>query len=176
MDVDTRLDSPPAPALGTEGPRRISDAELETMASEIASSCACFHLRQAARVVTRAYDRALDGIDLKITQLTMLVAVAKSQGRLSLVELADRLGMDRSTFSRNLGPLERRALVTLSAEGRHRARTVELTAAGRQLLAQAAPRWRAAQAELDAQLGAEETTALLRQLRRLDAADLVAAR
>jgi DNA-binding MarR family transcriptional regulator len=54
--------------------------------------------------------------------------------------------MDRSTLSRNFDPLERRGLVALGPEERHRARKVTITEAGAALLADAYPLWRAAQA------------------------------
>ncbi|MEM9556391.1 MAG: MarR family winged helix-turn-helix transcriptional regulator [Acidobacteriota bacterium] len=118
-------------------------------------------------MVTRGYDEAMRGLDLKITQLTMLAAVAIGRERATLSDLAENLGMDRSTFSRNLGPLERRGLVELSAEGRHRARTVRLTAAGGALLEEAVPRWRTAQEQLRARLGAETLDQLKTQLERV---------
>ncbi len=103
--------------------------------AEMAGACFANRLRSAARAITRHYDAALKPLDLRVSQL-------------SIIELAGGLGMDRSTLSRNFDPLERRALVALSPEARHRARKVELTEAGAALLQQAYPIWQAAQAEM----------------------------
>jgi DNA-binding MarR family transcriptional regulator len=116
--------------------------------AEMAGACFANRLRSAARAITRHYDAALKPLDLRVSQLSVLAAVSLGQGTLSIIELAGGLGMDRSTLSRNFDPLERRALVALSPEARHRARKVELTEAGAALLQQAYPIWQAAQAEM----------------------------
>jgi DNA-binding transcriptional ArsR family regulator len=92
------------------------------LANDAARDCACLQARMLSRQITRAYDAALRDSGLKITQFTMLAAVVASGDGLSLTELSDRLGMDRSTFSRNLTPLVRRGLVqhTNALKGRSR--------------------------------------------------------
>jgi DNA-binding MarR family transcriptional regulator len=112
---------------------------------EIATTCFASRLRAASRAITRHYDAALKPLDLKISQLNVLVAASCGHGDLTIVELADRLCMDRSTLSRNFDPLERRSLVALGAEGRHRARHVTLTEAGAEMLRAAYPLWKKAQ-------------------------------
>ena len=112
---------------------------------EMATACFANRLRTASRAISRHYDAVLKPLDLKISQLTVLTAVSLGAGGLTIIEMAERLGMDRSTLSRNLDPLERRGLVAVGPETRHRARHVELTAAGRSLLDQAYPLWKAAQ-------------------------------
>jgi DNA-binding MarR family transcriptional regulator len=87
----------------------------------------------------------LKPLDLKISQLSVLVAVSLGRGELTIVEIAEQLGMDRSTLSRNFDPLERKGLVLLGPEERHRARRVVLTEAGSALLEAAYPLWKAAQ-------------------------------
>lgn len=65
-----------------------------------------------------------------------------------LVALADGLGMDRTTLTRNLAPLQRRRLVASKANpDDERVRLLELSAAGRQLMARAVPLWKKAQTE-----------------------------
>ena len=112
---------------------------------EMAASCYANRLRNAARAITRHYDARLKPLDLRISQLSVLTAASVADGQLTIVELAEKLGMDRSTLSRNLDPLERRGLIELGPEGRHRARRVMLTEAGQALLREAYPLWRAAQ-------------------------------
>lgn len=126
---------------------------------EIHASCFASRLRAAARAVSRHYDAALKPLDLKASQLNVLVAVSLGGGALTIVELAEKLCMDRSTLSRNIDPLERRGLLEVGPEGRHRARLVTLTAAGKALLAAAYPLWREAQAAVVAVAGDADGTA-----------------
>ena len=115
------------------------------MDQEMAAACFANRLRAASRAITRHYDAALKPVELKISQLSVLTAVSLGQGAATIVEIADRLGMDRSTLSRNFDPLERRGLVALGPEARHRARRASLTPAGEALMRAAYPLWRQAQ-------------------------------
>src|SRR5215472_1683757 len=72
--------------------------------------CACLKVRTAARAVTRFYDDAFRPVGLRATQLSVLVAVASSEA-VSIASLSRLLGMDRSTLTRNLRPLESKSLV-----------------------------------------------------------------
>jgi DNA-binding MarR family transcriptional regulator len=113
---------------------------------DMAEACFANRLRRAARAISRYYDAALKPVDLKVSQLCVLAAAQKSGGALTIVNLAENLGMDRSTLSRNLDPLERRGLIALGPEERHRARRVGITPSGEALLETAYPLWACAQA------------------------------
>jgi DNA-binding MarR family transcriptional regulator len=128
-------------------------------ADEMASKCFANRLRTASRAISRHYDAALKPLDLKVSQMSVLAAARLGQGALTIVELAARLGMDRSTLSRNLDPLERRGLVEIGPEARHRARRVALTAAGAALLEEAYPLWQAAQAAVAGKIADMRETA-----------------
>jgi len=119
--------------------------KVEMIADEMASSCFANRLRTASRAISRHYDAVLKPLDLKVSQVSVLAAVSVGQGALTIIELAGRLGMDRSTLSRNLDPLVRRGLIEIGPEARHRARRVVLTQAGIALLADAYPLWKSAQ-------------------------------
>ncbi len=109
--------------------------------------CACHKVRMAARAVTRAYDDALRPAGLRATQLAVLVAMT-ADGAMSITALAKVMGMDRSTLTRNLGPLEKEGLVMVGLEGRHRSRRLEITKRGRSRLREAMPLWEGAQKTL----------------------------
>ena len=79
-------------------------------------NCACHRVRTAARTVTRAYDETLRPVGLRATQLAVLVAAAADDA-LSITSLAKYMGMDRSTLTRNLRPLETEGLITVGLEG-----------------------------------------------------------
>lgn len=129
----------------------IVPAEIPTP-DDVARSCACLRVRKAARVVTRAYDEALRPLGLKVTQFSVLIAVSVGDG-LSITALADALDMERTTLTRNLGPLARDKLVAVDAGDGRRARAVRITAKGRALLDKALPLWRQAQDALRRRLG-----------------------
>ena len=115
--------------------------------------CACHKVRMAARAVTRAYDEALRPARLRASQLAVLVAINNNDGAISIVALAKIMGMDRSTLTRNLRPLEMEGLVTIGLEGWRRSRALEITEQGRWRLREALPLWRRAQDALRHSLG-----------------------
>src|SRR5215831_14575682 len=105
---------------------------------EIIANCACLKVQMAARAVTRAYDAALRPVALRATQLSVLVAVA-IDGAISIAALADFLGMDRTTLTRNLRPLEKEGLIAIGPEGWRRSRVLEITTKGKSRLREALP-------------------------------------
>jgi DNA-binding MarR family transcriptional regulator len=123
-----------------------------TTEREMIESCACHKVRMAARTVTRAYDEALRPVGLRATQVSLLAAIGAEEA-LSISALARLLGMDRSTLTRNLAPLEKEGLTRIGAEGWRRSRTLELTAKGRDRLKAAIPLWERAQDHLKRDLG-----------------------
>lgn len=134
----------------------------------IFDTCMATRSRIAARALSRAYDDALRPVDLKVTQFAVLVGAALSGGGKTITELADALGLERSSLSRNLAPLERRGLVALGPETQHRARHVDITPDGRALIDAATPLWRRVQDDLKERLGDgwESTQASLHALTR----------
>ncbi len=124
------------------------------------SLCACANLRKAARVVTQAYDAALRPAGLKTTQFTLL-AVLSRRGAMAISRLAEAMGMDRTTLTRNLGPLLARGLVRASDGADRRVREIAATPAAEALVAEALPLWRRAQARLVTVLGRETLVRLL---------------
>jgi len=106
----------------------------------------------AARSVTRIYDDELRPSGLRATQVSVLVAIAVDEV-MSIAALAKFMGMDRSTLTRNLRPLERDGLIRLGSEGWRRSRTVEITKKGRSRLRDALPLWEKAQETLRRKLG-----------------------
>jgi DNA-binding MarR family transcriptional regulator len=116
------------------------------------ANCVCSKARAAARAVTSAYDEALRPAGLRASQLAVLAAVA-IDGSVSITALARLLAMDRSTLSRNLGPLEKDGLVRIGGEGWRRSRTLEITKKGKSQLAKALPLWERAQETLRRKLG-----------------------
>jgi DNA-binding MarR family transcriptional regulator len=133
---------------------------------DVVDSCMCNKVRAAARSVTSAYDEALRPLGLRATQLAVLAAVG-IDGSASITALAKLLSMDRSTLSRNLGPLEKGGLVSIGVEGWRRSRMLEISEKGRSLLSRALPIWERAQRALHRKLGDEDWTRVRESLDRL---------
>ena len=109
-------------------------------------SCTCFAVRKAARAVTQHYDRSLRRSGLRATQFNILVVLAKA-GPLPMIGLAEFLGMDRTSLTRNLQPPVRRKWIRIApGDEDRRVRMVSITDAGVAALTKALPAWRAAQA------------------------------
>lgn len=111
-------------------------------------TCAGWHSRMAARRITRFLDERMQGAGLSLTQFGLLGQVAAASDD-TLGALADRLGLDQSTLSRNLRKLEQAGLVEIaSAEADQRRRAVWLTEQGARKLEAALPYWQAAHVAL----------------------------
>ena len=134
-------------------------------ARTVGSSCFCFHLRRAARLVTQSYNEALRPLDLQATQFTLLMAI-RGLGPVSMQHLAERVGMDRTTLTRNLRILSERAWVEVEPGDDRRVREVSLSDAGHDVLLRAYPLWHEAQATLGERLGGAEASRLLAELVR----------
>jgi DNA-binding MarR family transcriptional regulator len=86
-------------------------------------SCLCFGVRRAARAITQHYDRAVRPLGLRATQFSMLVVLAHA-GTLGMSELAQALGLDRTSLTRNLKPAERKGWVRVEQGEDRRRRSV----------------------------------------------------
>lgn len=126
--------------------------------SDALSPCTCFHLRRATRRVTQIYDRELAAVALSLNQYTILRR--SRQGPRALGELAEELGMDRTTLTRNLKPLLEAGLLDEARGEDARQRLIALSDAGRARLAAAVPHWRRAQHLIDTSFGAEAVARL----------------
>ncbi|RYB05590.1 MarR family winged helix-turn-helix transcriptional regulator [Lichenibacterium ramalinae] len=125
--------------------------------------CTCSALRMAARRLSQAYDAALAPEKLSVSQYAVLSNLAKreAEGPPSMGELAERLGLDRTTLTHNLRPLARDGLVALVADPLDgRSRRVTLTPDGWAKRRRCQPLWRAAQDHFDRSFGTEPSRAL----------------
>jgi DNA-binding MarR family transcriptional regulator len=140
------------------------------------NNCICLRFRKGARQTTKIYDEFLVPSGLRITQFGLLAHLEENGGPLTVAALAGELNMDPTTLNRNLKPLERRKLLTTRENARdRRVKEIRLTPAGRKLLHEAAPLWKAAHDHVFAALGQTEAHILSRMLdRSLDCLDTVA--
>jgi DNA-binding MarR family transcriptional regulator len=124
------------------------------------ANCLCLASRQAARRVTRIFDRELRPYGLRATQFTVL-AMLSLRGATTIGELADALGIERTTLTRNLALIEHASWVKIEpAKQDARSRLVTVTDQGRAVLAPAFPAWRKAQDITTAAIGSGAASAL----------------
>jgi DNA-binding MarR family transcriptional regulator len=109
--------------------------------------CTCSALRRATRAVTAHYEAHFRGSGLRGTQFTILSVLAQA-GPLPMTRLADLLGVERTTLTRNLTVLARRGLVEWESARDGRVRKAALTKAGHATLHKCMPRWAAAEASV----------------------------
>ena len=134
-------------------------AEPDTTDYMAAAGCFCLASRQAARQITRIYDGAMQKSGLRSTQFTILSQLML-RGELPIGKLAGLLGMERTTLTRNLAPLEARKWISIHAGDDPRARLICITAQGRAAVRRGFPYWSRAQAQVGKLLGAEGQSAL----------------
>ncbi|WP_165585434.1 MarR family winged helix-turn-helix transcriptional regulator [Roseococcus sp. SYP-B2431] len=116
----------------------------------IRMECLAFAARRTANLISRAYAARLAPFGLEPSQFGVLIVVATGEAD-SARELADRLGIERSTLTRNLTRLLDAGLL-VGVPGKGRRITYRLTATGRARLAEALPAWQEAQNAMQAQL------------------------
>jgi DNA-binding MarR family transcriptional regulator len=124
--------------------------------------CTCFKLRKVARAISRLYDHHLASVGLKTTQYSVLVNASRTA--LPVAELAEQLGLERTTLTRNLKPLADAGWVELKPGADSRQRIVTITDAGRAKVKEAYVVWRRAQSEFETLMGRGTVRALHQQL------------
>jgi DNA-binding MarR family transcriptional regulator len=109
----------------------------------------CLHAQRAARALARRFDEALRPVGLTNGQFSLLMSLNRPEPA-SMGSVASVLAMDRTTLTAALKPLERRGLVTVTANpDDRRGRLLALTAKGQSALANALPIWERTHAEVD---------------------------
>jgi DNA-binding MarR family transcriptional regulator len=133
----------------------------------VRDTCLCLHLQRAARALARRFDDALRPLGLTSGQYSTLMSLNRPEPP-TIGSVASLLAMDRTTLTAALKPLARRGLVAVTVDaGDRRSRRLELTPAGRALLARAVPVWRRTHAEIDRLLPRTGPDRLRRDLRAL---------
>ena len=124
-----------------------------------AADCFCLASRQAARKITRLYDRAMQESGIRVTQFTILSQLML-RGEIPIGKLAGILGMERTTLTRNLTLLEQRKWISIKPGDDPRSRIIAITAQGRGIVRRGFPDWAQAQAHVGKMLGGDGQAAL----------------
>lgn len=123
------------------------------------ADCFCLASRQAARKITRLFDGYMQKSGIRATQFTILSQLMV-RGEMPIGKLADILGMERTTLTRNLTLLEQRKWISIRAGDDPRSRMIGITAQGRGMVRRGFPYWVEAQAQVGKLLGADGQAAL----------------
>jgi len=129
------------------------------------TACYALQARKTANLLTRAYNHALNGLDLEISQFSTLCVIALERVD-SVAKMAEHLGVDRSTLVRNLKILQRKDLIAPHAKEGRRI-IYRLTPEGEATLSRALPLWQAMQEGLGAALPADPQSDPRQALRTL---------
>ena len=132
----------------------------QALASMVVSTCTSVNLRKAARAASQFLQSYLAPTGLQAGQFGILSHISDA-GITTMTRLAESLAADRTTLTRNLQLMQRGGLVEIVPGRDKRLREIALTSRGKEILAQAIPLWREAEAALCERLGAERQNALL---------------
>jgi DNA-binding MarR family transcriptional regulator len=98
--------------------------------------------------VTQHYEASFRGTGLRATQFTVLATLAQT-GPMPLTTLANMLGLERTSLTRNLGPLQKRGFVSSAGNVDQRVRLIAITKEGEAAALAALEAWKQAQATVD---------------------------
>ena len=142
---------------------------MQAAIDKIAEECVAVRLRMLNRVITNIYDNALRPLDLKVSQMNILVAAAKL-GIARPLEVCEYLHLDVSTLSRNVERMKARDWLEVVPDEDGRSQPFQLTPQGRKLLEKAVPAWNEAQQHVTTVLGDGFVHQLNRAAKRVDKA------
>jgi DNA-binding MarR family transcriptional regulator len=129
--------------------------------------CLCLHVQRAARTLARRFDEVLRPFELTNGQFSLLMSLNRPEPP-PMGPVANLLGMDRTTLTAALKPLERRGLVKVSQDpADKRSRILTLTRKGLELLARAVPVWERTHHEIEAMIPGGDPEGLRKGLRAL---------
>lgn len=142
---------------------------FNVLIDQIAEECIAVRLRMLNRIVTNIYDDAFRPLDLKVSQLNILVATAK-MGTARPADMCEFLNLDVSTLSRNVERMKQRGWLKVVPELDGRSQPFQLTSEGRKLLEDAIPAWNNAQEQVKQFLGQDSVTHFNQAIRRINQA------
>ena len=127
------------------------------------TECTGFNLKKATRVIQNLFDEAFKPVGLEGTQYTVLAHIFV-HGPISLSKVAELMHVDRTTLARNLVPLERKRLIEIKSGSDRRAKIINITDKGKEVLAKALPVWKKTQESIKDKLGFDNWESLISNL------------
>lgn len=135
---------------------------------EFGIKCYCRRLRSITAQVTRMYDSYLKEAGITCQQFSTMEHIRVMEP-VSVTDLAEMMGLDRTSLSRNLKLLKENFWIE-DENGRGRSRSIVLSDQGKETLQHAEKQWEKAQSTLEKMLdedllrNLEEMEKLLREL------------
>ncbi|WP_076750606.1 MarR family winged helix-turn-helix transcriptional regulator [Desulfatitalea tepidiphila] len=142
----------------------LKDKDLNLKCWEVAGTCVAGNLRRVSRAIAKVYDEALRPSGLRGTQFNLMTAIIL-MGPVTISKLAEALVMDRTTLTRNLGPLQKQGLVDISTGDDQRIRIVAVSREGKHVYQSALSLWDKVQNEIAGKLGKDRIRSLLADLK-----------
>jgi DNA-binding MarR family transcriptional regulator len=133
----------------------------------IRDCCLCLDVQRAARTLARRFDEELRPYGLTNGQFSLLMSLNRPEPP-GMASVSSLLGLDRTTLTAAIKPLERRGLVKIATDSSdRRGRRLSLTPEGRTVLASAVPAWEQAHLKIKTLLDDGDVDCLRRSLRAL---------
>jgi len=141
-------------------PKPTQKSEVAGIVTEVIEHCLMTRTRRISRVVTNLFDQELRPYGLSSSQFSLLVLIARMEGG-SRAEIARANHQERSTSTRNLQLVLDQGWAEEIMPEKGRSRPIMISKAGRDLLVQAIPAWRAAQAKAKQILGVDGASSII---------------
>lgn len=133
----------------------------------VRDTCLCLHVQRTARALARRFDDALRPIGVTNGQFSLMMSLRRPTPP-DMGAVAALLGMDRTTLTAALKPLQRRGLLKTTVDPTdRRSRILNLTPRGRRVLARAVPIWKRTHGEVEARLPDGDPDRLRKNLRAI---------
>jgi DNA-binding MarR family transcriptional regulator len=133
---------------------------VASLVREVTEDCLMTRTRRISRVVTSLFDQELRPFGLSSSQFSLLVMIAKMEGA-SRAEIGRANHQERSTSTRNLQLVIDQGWAEELVPEKGRSRPIMISKAGRAVLAEAMPAWRAAQVKAKQLLGVDGASAIV---------------
>jgi DNA-binding MarR family transcriptional regulator len=144
---------------------------VASLVDEVTRDCLMTRSRRISRVVTNIFDQELRPFGVSSSQFSLLVLIAGMDGA-SRAELGRANHQERSTSTRNLQLVLDQGWAEEMIPEKGRSRPIVISKAGRELLAEAIPAWRAAQVKARQLLGHNGASAIVDLSARLPVEEL----
>lgn len=131
-------------------------------------SCYCIKMRRSANTLTKFYDEALEHTGLTTNQFSLLCNI-KQLGICNKSELAEYVGLDRTTIIRNLNLLSKKGLIEEAQDNANHRNGLQLTESGESAIAAGADSWYDAQAKVEKLIGTESLENFMQTLKNIEA-------
>ncbi len=129
-------------------------------------NCLTFNFQRAARSLVRGFEVAVKDAGLTAPQFTTL-ALLSGFGSMTVGQMAEKLGTDRTTMTRNLDLMVTKGWIVSAASDDLRIRAYQLEGLGRVQLNAAMPAWTAYQRGLVELLGPDMATRMIGVMKKL---------